>query len=124
MDRVTIARAIRSTWGEKTAWDDLDPRRQQPWLEMADSVLAARNDEMEKPSRLVEDWRWVLLKSASVKFSALVASAFGFALYNFDLVFLTLSQAPPEVRGFVPLGVFILLTAVSIGLRIWKQDRK
>ena len=39
--REVVGRALRATWGEKTPWDSLPDRRKQPWLEMADSALAA-----------------------------------------------------------------------------------
>lgn len=39
--REIVGRALRSTWGEKTPWDALSDKRKAPWLEMADSALAA-----------------------------------------------------------------------------------
>jgi hypothetical protein len=117
--RALIARAIRGDWG---VWAELSPARQEPWLAMADRVLDALEQErqMEKQPRLVEGWRsaW---RWWSVRFALFASAAISFALHNFDLVFLTLSQAPPEVRGFIPIGAFILMTVVTVGLRLWNQ---
>lgn len=49
--REAVGRALRSTWGEKTPWETLPDKRKQPWLEMADSALAAIDQQRKK-------WRW------------------------------------------------------------------
>lgn len=76
----------------------------------------------EKQSRIVEDWRdaW---KWLSVQFAALASVLTGAALSNLDILAAVLSMAPPEVRGFVPIGVSVGLFAVVLLLRLWKQNR-
>jgi hypothetical protein len=124
MERVTIARAIRSTWGEKTAWDELDPRRQQPWLEMADSVLAAKESEMEKPSRLVDDWRNVW-RWWSVRFNALGLAILAWVSIDPVSVLYVWSLLPDDVRAILPPGfplyIGIGLFALSMLARVVKQ---
>jgi hypothetical protein len=46
--REIVGQALRATWGEKTPWDSLSDRRKQPWLEMADSALAAIEQDRKK----------------------------------------------------------------------------
>jgi hypothetical protein len=46
--REAVGRAIRATWGEKTPWETLADNRRQPWLEMADSALAAVEHERKQ----------------------------------------------------------------------------
>lgn len=70
----------------------------------------------EKPRRLVEDWRWVLLKSWSVRLA--VAAPF-----FLQVLWEVLSAAPPELRAFISLPVFALLAALAILARVWNQKR-
>jgi hypothetical protein len=119
-NRMDVARALRATWGEKTGWDTLSPKRQQPWLEMADAAIEA----MEEKGKVVNDWRWVLKRSHSVKFGVTVSALLSLLVGNFDIVFSVLSQAPPELRMFIPLPLFAVLAATALWLRVKRQDRK
>jgi hypothetical protein len=64
---------------------------------------------------LVDDWRAVLRKSHSVKL-AVVAPVF------LEGVWAVLSSAPPELRAFISMPVFVLLAAAAVAARLWKQN--
>jgi hypothetical protein len=63
---------------------------------------------------LVDDWRWVVRKSASVKL-AIVAPIL------LEGLWVVLSSAPPEMRVFIPLPLFVLMAVGAIVARLWKQ---
>ena len=79
--------------------------------------------EPEKPSRLVDNWRFVLLRSWSTRFVAAVTAVGALALGNLDVLAAVLSMAPPEVRAFVPLPVMFLVFGAYLLARIWKQKK-
>lgn len=69
-------------------------------------------DKLEK--KLVDDWRAVLKRAASIKL-AIVAPILLEALWT------VLSAAPPEMRMFISLPVFVLMAVGAIVARLWRQ---
>lgn len=126
--RFFVAMRLRGE-GWKTPWHMLSAAQRRPWLEMADTALAAIAEynretamlaKIEK--RLVDDWkecwRW-----ASMRFNALASILVGAALYNLDTLAAVLAMAPPEVRVFIPIPVMVALFVTVAALRLWKQNR-
>jgi hypothetical protein len=63
---------------------------------------------------LVEDWRCVLKRAASIRL-AIVAPILLEGLWA------VLSAAPPEMRAFISLPVFVLMAVAAILARLWRQ---
>jgi hypothetical protein len=63
---------------------------------------------------LVDDWRAILRKSASIKLAVV-------APILLEAVWAILSSAPPEMRALIGLPVFILMALAAILARLWRQ---
>lgn len=115
--RMAVAKALRGE-GWPLAWEEVSAARRRSWINMADAALAARDKVMkEDKSRVIEDWKWTLLKSASMwlhYIGTLVVS-----------LFLMLPTMPREVQALVPVEwqavAIALWFALGIAARLWKQ---
>ena len=72
--------------------------------------------EPETPSRLIPDWKTVLKRAHSIKLAAL-------APFVIPAIWEVLSAAPPEMRVFISIPIWIALSGAAILARIWNQDR-
>jgi hypothetical protein len=124
--RHRVARALRGTWGEKHKWESLPPRRQQAWLELADSALKAMDEPMEKPKRLIDNWRsWH--RFWSVRLNALGIAILTWVQFDPVGVLYVWSLLPEDVRMILPprflMFVGLGLFALSMLARVVKQKR-
>lgn len=70
-----------------------------------------------KKGRLIGDWKWVLRKSHSIKLAILAPIAL-------EAIWYVLSSAPPELRSYIRLPVFIAFAVLAGLARVWNQERK
>lgn len=79
----------------------------------------------QRQTRIVEDWKRVLLRSWSVRFVAFVTAVGSYTLNHLDVLASALasvlSMLPPELRVFVPLPVMFAIFGAYLLLRFWKQ---
>jgi hypothetical protein len=118
--RVAIAKHLR---GEHRllSWDETTAATRMRWLLMADGILDTiaqhkRDNSMlsKIEHRLVDDWRCVLKRAASIKL-AIVAPIVLQGLYE------VLAAAPPELRVYISVPAFVLLAVGAIVARVWRQ---
>lgn len=109
---IEVAKALRGDW--QPDWDDLPQDQQRRWLARAERVIHAM--EQPKEGKLVEDWRqsW---RWASVQLAILAPLAL-------EGIWWVLSSAPPELRAYIRLPVFVLFAALAVLARIWNQQKK
>lgn len=71
--------------------------------------------------KLVANWRWILVKSYSMRLAAIASVAAGYAVNHLDTIGAVIALAPPEVRAFVPIPVMIGVFLIIAATRLWKQ---
>lgn len=73
--------------------------------------------------KLVADWRWILVKSYSMRLAAIASVAVGYAVNHLDTIGAVIALAPPEVRAFVPIPVMVGMFLIIAAARLWKQRK-